>query len=98
VAWTCCGVHASRVHRPSKKHIRSSSRRRGQAYIDDDKLVVLAERPVNAVLSQSNFENRIGRHLQPHERMSFSELAAAWTKQHEVEKARILGEDQTEAA
>jgi hypothetical protein len=30
--------------------------------------------------------------------MSFSELAAAWTKQHEVEKARILGEDQTEAA
>ena len=36
VAWTCCGVHASRVHRPSKKPIRSSSRRRGQAYVDDD--------------------------------------------------------------
>jgi hypothetical protein len=61
-----------------------------------EQLVVLGERPVNVVLSQSIFENRIGRHLPPHERMSFGQLAQAWTKPHEIEIARILGNEPNE--
>jgi hypothetical protein len=32
-----------------------------------EQFVVLGERPINTVFSQSIFENRIGRHLQPHD-------------------------------
>jgi hypothetical protein len=60
-----------------------------------EQLVVLGERPLHTVLSQSIFENRVGRHLQPHERTTFAQLAVAWTRQHEVEIARILGDQQT---
>jgi hypothetical protein len=66
-----------------------------------EQLVVLGERPLHTILSQSIFENRLGlRHLPPHERTSFGQLAQAWTKQHEIEIARILGEQTktTEAA
>jgi hypothetical protein len=55
---------------------------------------VLGERPILLALADTDFEGRIGRRLAPNERMTFAQLAEAWSRQHEVTIARILGEDQ----
>jgi hypothetical protein len=55
---------------------------------------VLGERPILLALADTDFEGRIGRRLAPNERMTFTQLAEAWSRQHEVTIARILGEDQ----
>src|SRR5262249_20195166 len=45
----------------------------------------LAERPILAAFAETVFEGRdLGRRLAPHERMSFSHLAAEWTRSHTV--------------
>jgi hypothetical protein len=51
-------------------------------------------------LMDTVFEGRIGRHLAPNEKMTFTQLAASWTQQHDAAVRRILGEEQqsTEAA
>jgi hypothetical protein len=60
---------------------------------------VLGERPILLALADTDFEGRIGRHLAPNERMTFTQLAEAWSRQHRATVARILGEEQeTEAA
>jgi hypothetical protein len=58
---------------------------------------VLGERPILLALADTDFEGRIGRRLAPNERMTFTQLAEAWTRQHEATIARILGEDQKAA-
>jgi uncharacterized protein YukE len=65
-----------------------------------EQFVVLGERPMLLALADTVFEGRIGRRLAPSERMTFSQLAEAWTRSHEDAAARILGEQQanTEAA
>jgi hypothetical protein len=63
-----------------------------------EQFCVLGERPILLALMDTVFEGRIGRRLAPNERMTFTQLAEAWTRQHEVTIARILGEDQTKAA
>jgi hypothetical protein len=62
--------------------------------------VALGERPICMAMADTVFEGRIGRVLAPSERTTFSQLAASWTKSHEVAVAQILGEGQqsTEAA
>jgi hypothetical protein len=60
-----------------------------------EQFTVLGERPILQALADTPFEGRVGRHLAPHERTSFTQLAEAWTKSHEVAVARILGEEQT---
>jgi hypothetical protein len=60
-----------------------------------EQFCVLGERPILLALSDSVFEGRIGRRLAPNERMTFSQLAEAWTRQHEVTVARMLGGDST---
>jgi len=65
-----------------------------------EQFCVLGERPILLALSDTVFEGRVGRVLAPSERMTFSQLAASWTKSHEVAVASILGErtDAAEAA
>ena len=63
-----------------------------------EQFCVLGERPILLALSDTVFEGRIGRHLAPNERMTFSQLAEAWTRSHATAVARILGEQTTEAA
>jgi hypothetical protein len=65
-----------------------------------EQFCVLGERPILLALADTVFEGRIGNRLSPSERMTFSQLAEAWTRQHEVAIGRILGEPQrdTEAA
>jgi hypothetical protein len=65
-----------------------------------EQFCVLGERPILLALADTVFEGRIGRRLAPNERMSFTQLATAWMRQHEVTAARMLGEPQadTEAA
>ena len=57
-----------------------------------EQFVVLGERPILMALMDTIFEGRIGRHLAPNERTSFTQLAQAWTRSHDAEVARILGE------
>jgi hypothetical protein len=65
-----------------------------------EQFCVLGERPILMALSDTVFEGRIGRRLAPHECMTFTQLAEAWTRQHDVAVARVLGEESnnTEAA
>jgi hypothetical protein len=58
--------------------------------------VILGERPILLALADTVFEGKIGRHLAPHEKMTFSQLAASWTQQHARAIAHILGEQQSE--
>jgi hypothetical protein len=60
-----------------------------------EQFVVLGERPILLALADTVFEGRIGRRLAPNERMTFTQLAEAWTRQHEVAVARVLGEEST---
>ena len=62
--------------------------------------VALGERPILLALSDTIFEGRVGRVLAPSERMTFTQLAEAWSRQHEDAVARILDEqtNTTEAA
>lgn len=63
--------------------------------------LALGERPILLALSDTIFEGRdLGRRLAPNERMTFTQLAEAWTRSHEAAVSRILGEqtDTTEAA
>lgn len=57
-----------------------------------EQFVVLGERPMLLALADTVFEGRIGRRLAPSERMTFTQLAEAWTRSHEDAVARILGE------
>jgi hypothetical protein len=63
-----------------------------------EQFCVLGERPLLLALADTVFEGRLGRRLAPNERMTFTELAAAWTRQHEVAVARMLGEPQKDEA
>jgi hypothetical protein len=54
--------------------------------------VALGERPIHLALMDTIFEGRIGRRLAPGERMTFAALAEAWSRQHEAQIARMLGE------
>jgi hypothetical protein len=65
-----------------------------------EQFFVLGERPLLMALGDTDFEGRIGRRLAPNERMSFTQLAEAWTRQHQIAVAQMLGEQQqaTEAA
>jgi hypothetical protein len=63
-----------------------------------EQFVVVGERPILLALSDTVFEGRVGRVLAPSERMTFSQLAASWTKSHDVAVASILGEQTNEEA
>jgi hypothetical protein len=65
-----------------------------------EQFCVLGERPILLALADTVFEGRLGRRLAPNERTTFSQLATAWIRQHEVTIARMSGEPQadTEAA
>jgi hypothetical protein len=60
-----------------------------------EQFFVLVERPLLMAIGDTDFEGRIGRRLAPNERISFTALAEAWTRSHQVAVARILGEEQT---
>jgi hypothetical protein len=57
-----------------------------------EQFCVLGERPILLALADIVFEGRIGRRLAPNERMTFTALAEAWSRQHAAEVARNLGE------
>jgi hypothetical protein len=65
-----------------------------------EQFTVLGERPILNALANTMFEGRIGHRLAPHERMTFTQLAEAWTRSHQTAVAHILGEEKqnTEAA
>jgi uncharacterized protein YukE len=57
--------------------------------------VALGERPILLALSDTIFEGRVGRVLAPSERITFTQLAEAWTRQHDATVERILDEQTT---
>ena len=60
-----------------------------------EQFCVLGERPLLNAISDTVFEGRIGRRLAPNERTTFTELAQAWSRQHQAEASRVLGDEQT---
>jgi hypothetical protein len=63
-----------------------------------EQFCVLGERPLLNALGDTVFEGRVGRRLAPSERTTFTELAAAWSRSHDAEASRVLGDEQTNTA